>query len=214
MMDSTLSLTTGQHINFTPHGIDIVGEMTLPQWTEILNTLHAVKGAYHCALADVIHYGHEKFGEAEVAQALNQAEFEMNDVVKATNIGQLSLKFRQYFRLSSEHYFVLSKLTEPKEQAKWGQIAMSEKLTALELKRSIEGGKLIRTSTIQQNSGQGSGINTIQGAVFKMSQWEKAMGGINNIVKLPKEERRKLLDLLLPTITLAAAIEGSLSETE
>lgn len=209
-MDSTLSLTTGQNISFTPQGIAIDGEMTLNQWIAFLHALHSVKDAYHCALADTINYGIDRYGQAEVALALEQAEFDVTDVTKATTIGQLSLHFRQTFHLSSEHYFVLSKVTDGKERAKWANLSVSEKLTALELKRSIEAGKLIRSSTIQSGSGHGSGINTIQGAIFKLDQWKKAMGGELNIVQLPAQERRNLLELLTPTITLAAAIEASL----
>lgn len=209
-MDSSLSLTTGQNINFTPQGISIDGDMTLPQWTAFLNTLHSVKDAYHCALADTINYGLDKFGQAEVSMALEQAEFDVTDVTKATTIGTLSLTFRQTFHLSSEHYFVLSKIEDDKERVRWAKVAVTEKLTALELKRSIESGKIMRSSTIQKDSGQGSGINTIQGAIFKLDQWKKAMGGEVNIVLLPAQERRNLLELLTPTITLAAAIEASL----
>ena len=210
-MDTTLSLTTGQTINFTPQGIDIAGDMTLPQWTQFLNTLHSVKGAYHCALADTINYGREKFGDASVALALEQAEFEEADVVKAGNIGQLSLTFRQTFHLSSEHYFVLSKITDPQQQARWAAEAVNNKLTALELKRSIEANKVIRTRQINSTSGNGSGFNTIQGIAFKVGQWEKAMGGLDNILKLPAEQRQSLVELLTPTISLIAAIEASLA---
>ncbi|MES2923129.1 MAG: hypothetical protein V4819_16350 [Verrucomicrobiota bacterium] len=210
-MDSTLSLTTGQNIKFTSQGIAIDGEMTLPQWTDFLNTIHSVKDAYHCALADTITYGRDKFGDAEVSLALEQAAFDLNDVIKAGNIAQLSLTFRQTYHLSSEHYFVLSKMTDTAEQVKWANLAVNNKLTAFELKRSIEAGKLIRTTQIQSTSGQGSGFNTIQGIAFKASQWEKTMGGLDNIIKLPPEQRRSIIELLTPTITMVAAIEKSLS---
>lgn len=185
--------------------------MTFDQWTQFLKTLHSVKGAYHCALADTIAYGREKFGDAQVGLALEQGEFEEADVIKAGNIGQLSLTFRQTFHLSSEHYFVLSKVTDTQQQSRWAAEAVNNTLTALELKRSIEAGKVVRTKQIANTSGSGSGFNTIQGIAFKVGQWEKAMGGIDNIVKLPKEQRESLIELLTPALTLIAAIEASLS---
>lgn len=211
-MNSTLSLTTGQNINFTPQGIQIEGEMTLKQWSDFLNTLHSVKDAYHCALADTINYGVENFGEAEVSLALEQAQFDLSDVARATNIGQLTLTFRQTWHLSSEHYFILSKLPEDLQRHHWANITTNENLTALELKRSIEAGKVIKSTEIQRTSGSGTGINTIQGAAFKLQQWEKSMGGVNAIVLLSPAVRKNLLDLLTPTIELAAAIEKSLTE--
>lgn len=211
-MNSTLSLTTGQNINFTAQGILIEGEMTIQQWSAFLHALHSVKDAYHCALADTINYGVQKFGEAEVSLALEQAQFDLADVARATNIGQLTLGFRQTWHLSSEHYFILSKLPDDAQRTHWAAITTQEALTALELKRSIEAGKIVKSNEIQRTSGSGSGINTIQGAAFKLQQWEKSMGGIPAIVQLAPAVRKDLLELLTPTIELAAAIEKSLSE--
>lgn len=212
-MTSALSLTTGQNIHLTPQGLAIDGEMTLQQWTDFLNTIHSIKSAYHCILADHLNYGREKFGIASIAIALEQAEFDLADVTKAEAIGQLTLDFRETHQLNSEHYFILSqKLTEDKDRSRWAKIATKEHLTPLELKRSIEAGRLLKAEQIQDTSGQGSGILTIQGALFKMQQWSVKMGGTENILKLPPEDRRSLLDLLTPTIELAAALEDSLEK--
>lgn len=211
-MKSALTLTSGQNLKFTPQGLDIQGDMTLEQWTELLATIHSVKSAYHCILADHINYGRDRFGTSQVALALEQAEFELADVTKADSIGQLTLDFRQTHSLNSEHYFILSKLPSDAERNRWASLAAKEKLSPLELKRSIEAGRLLRSSQIQNASGQGTGINTIQGAVFKMQQWQRDMGGSDKIVTLPSADRRNLLELLTPMITLAAAIEESLGE--
>lgn len=185
--------------------------MTYDQWNSVLRAIHSVKTAYHCILADHINYGREHFGVAEVSVALEQAEFDLADVTKADAIGQLTLDFRGRHQLTSEHYFILSKVESFKERTRWAQIAEREKLSPLELKRSIEAGRILHNDQIQNTSGQGSGINTIQGVIFKMQQWEREMGGVHNIVSLPVEERRNLLELLTPTIALASAIEESLS---
>jgi len=211
MTDTAFSLTTGQNIRFTPQGLVIDGEMTIEQWTNFLNTIHSIKSAYHCVLADHLNYGREKFGIAAVAIALEQAEFELADVNKAEAIGQLTFDFRSTHLLNSEHYFILSqKLTEDKDRTRWAKIATKERLTPLELKRSIESGKVLKTAQIQDASGQGSGIVTIQGALFKMQQWHVKMGGTDQILQLPEEDRQNLLALLTPTIELAAALEQSL----
>jgi hypothetical protein len=209
-MKSAISLTTGQNIRFTPQGLIIDGEMTLEQWTEFLNTIHSIKSAYHCVLADHLNYGRNKFGIAAVAIALEQAEFDLADVLKAEAIGQLDFDFRDTHQLNSEHYFILSKLSDDKDRTRWAKITAKEKLTPLELKRSIESGKVLRAEQIQDTSGQGSGLLTIQGALFKMQQWHVKMGGTESILKLPHQDRQDLLKLLTPAIELAAALEESL----
>ena len=213
-MTSALSLTTGQNVQFTAHGLKIDGDMTLPQWTDFLRAIHSIKSAYHCVLADHLNYGRLHFGISEVAIALEQAEFDLADVIKADSIGQLTLDYRQQHELNSEHYFILSKLPDPKARDQWAASARRENLSPLELKRSIEAGKILHTEQIQNNSGQGSGFNTIQGALFKMQQWQRDMGGAEKICALPHAERRNLLELLVPMISLASEIEKSLGQNK
>jgi hypothetical protein len=213
-ISSAIILATGQNIRCTPHGLHIEGQINYEQWVNLLKTIHSVKSAFHCVLADHINYGRERFGVAQVAVALEQAEFDLADITKADSIGQLKLDFREKHKLNSEHYFVLSKIENTREQERWASIAERENLSPLELKRSIEAGKILHTPQISANSGQGSGINTIQGAIFKMQQWEREMGGADKIAKLPAPERIALLNLLTPMISLAAAIEASLSTEE
>lgn len=188
--------------------------MTYDQWSELLRTIHSVKSAFHCVLADHINYGREHFGVAQVAIALEQAEFDLADVTKADSIGQLTLDFREKHKLNSEHYFVLSKIEAERERERWASIAQRENLSPLELKRSVDAGKILHAKQIAASSGQGSGINTIQGAIFKMQQWEREMGGIDKITQLPMPEKKALLELLEPMIQLAASLEQSLAIEE
>lgn len=211
MLPTSLQLAPGLSLQVLHHGLAINGDMSLDQWKNVLGTLQSVKSSYHCVLADHLQYGRQKFGDAEIVTALQQAEFDLADVMKADAIGQLTLDFRGKFALNSEHFFVLSKVENPKERTRWAQIAEREKLSPLELKRSIEAGKILKLSSIQNHSGQGSGINTIQGAVFRVQQWEREMGGKEKLLKLPKNDRKSLLDLLTPIISLAAEIEESLT---
>lgn len=207
---NALSMPSGKTFHLTHTGLKIVGHLDLDEWRNLLESFHAVKHAYHCALADLISYGRNEFGDDEVAATLEQMEFELADVTKAEAIGQLTFDFREENPLTSEHYFVLSKL-EKADCQKWAKIAVQNKLSALELKRSIEAGMVLRLEDIQNRSGQGSGINTIQGVVFRLTQWEKSMGGTDRIIQLPSKDRRDLLDLLTPAIELAAKIEASLT---
>jgi len=192
-------------------GLKIESDLDIIEWRELLASLQSVKHTYHCTLADVIKYGKERFSVSEVASSLEQLEFELSDVAKAEAISLLDYAFREKHILNSEHYYVLSKLDEPL-RSKWAKTAAKEKLTPLELKRSIELGKVVRIAEIQSQSGQGTGISTIEGVVFRMQQWEKSMGGTDKILELPQESRVNLLKLLTPAVELAARIEQSLAE--
>jgi hypothetical protein len=210
MTPTTLHLSAGLTVQAMPHGLAINGDMSFEQWKSLLQTIQLLKSSYHCVLADHVQYGRTKFGLAEVSVALEQAEFDMADLIKADAIGQLTLDFRGKFSLTAEHFFVLSKVEVEKEQSRWAQIAEREKLSPLELKRSIDAGKILRLSNIQKESGQGSGIPTIQGAVFRFQQWEREIGGKDKLLKLPSADRKQLLDLLTPVVALAASIQESL----
>lgn len=188
-------------------GLRIEGKLSLEEWTEVLRSLRDVKHAFHCALADAINYGNTNFGSDKVAIALEQGEFDFADVSKATTIGTLALGFREnHSGLTSEHYFILSRLEEP-ERTRWAELATAENLKPLELKRSIEAGRILRITEIQSGSGQGSGITTVQGAIFKLKQWENSMGGEAKILSLPRTQLDELLTLFTPVIELAAKIE-------
>ena len=211
MSTSSLQLAaTGTPATITRMGIRLDGDLTKEEWVNLLTSLQCVKHAYHNTLADVLNYGRKKFGQEAVTQCLEQLEFELADVTKADAIGKLDYDFRLAYPLTSEHYFVLSHLEEP-ARSKWAKIAEKQKLSALELKRSIEAGKVLRLAEIQANSGQSTGINTIQGVVFRMQQWQQSMGGTEKILHLPIPERQNLLTLLTPAIELAAKLEQSLT---
>jgi hypothetical protein len=192
-------------------GLRIEGKLSLDEWTQIIRSLRDVRHAYHCALADAICYGKENFGAENVANTLEQTEFDFQDISKATAIGTLALGFREaHDTLTSEHYFILSGVEEP-ERSKWAEIAQREGLKPIELKRSIEAGQILRLADIASGSGQGSGITTIQGAIFKLRQWQNTMGGPDRILELPRTQLNELLTLLTPIIELASQIEQRIS---
>ena len=188
-------------------------DLSLEEWKELLIFLNRFKHIFHCSLADVLNYGRAKFSTEAVNVGITQAEFDFADVAKAESIGQLTLEFREKHALTSEHYFVLSR-QPAKDADKWAKIARSEKLTPLELKRSIEAGKVVRNADLAALSGQGSGINTIQGAIFRLQSWENSLGGRAKVIELPRKEREQILSLLKPTIELAATLEQSLADDE
>jgi len=207
----TLALKSGAKVIITPFGADIDGHLSYSEWREVLGSLAKIKHSYLSTLADVTVYGRRRFGDEKVHEAIEQLEFDLSDATKAAAIGALSLDMRRDYRLNSEHAFILSRCGDEQEREGWARKTFELELSPLELKRSIEAGRIVRQKELLEQAGHGAGINTIQGAAFGVRRWEAQMGGREQILLLPATARTKLLDVLRPMIELAAAIEKSLN---
>lgn len=206
----TLALKSGAKVTITPFGAEIDGHLSFTEWREVLGCLNRIKHSYLSTLADVTTYGRREFGDERVQDAIEQLEFDLSDAVKAAAIGTLPMEMRRANKLNSEHAFLLSSLDDA-ERDRWAQLTFENELNPLELKRSIEAGRIVRQKELLEAAGHGAGINTIQGAAFGVRRWETQMGGREKILALPAGDRSKLLDVLRPIIEIAAAIEASLT---
>lgn len=202
----------GRKIQVMPHGIQFLGKMTEEQWLETLGSWKRIKDIYHFGLADIVNYGQEKFGKEKVDAALEQLNFELSDIVHAEAIGQTTFAFRLE-GLSSEHYYVLGKelAGAQKEQAKWATLAQKHGLSAFELKKSIESGKVIKRPEIDQSSGRNSGITNIEGITLQFERWERQVGGEEKILHdWDRELKERWLEKVRPIIELANKVQESL----
>ena len=204
---------TDARVRVLPTRLEFVGDLTFEQWREGLRLWQQASIIYHCGLADLINYGRKQFGDEKVDETLEFFAFDFADVMKAHAIGQLSLELR-VVELTSEHYYVLSKSLPgaTKEQGKWAAIAAKEKLSPSELKASIEKGKLVRQSQIEQDRGSGSGVPNIQGLSLVFQRWEKQVGGEAQILAQSKDWKEKFLQEVHPIVDLAHKVEETLGE--
>lgn len=195
----------------TPYGLQIHRALTFEEWQRHMKSIRTVKCAYLLLLGDLTRHGIEQFGVEAVSREMEQLEFELSDATKADAIGQLPLDLRTRHKLGSEISFVLATcLDDEKEREKWAATASREKLNAFELKASIKAGRILRRDEIEEKTGHGGGIQTIQGVRFQFDRWLRNTDR-NALLKKPPEEKRQLLELLLPVIELATQLEESLN---
>lgn len=167
---------------------------------------------FHFGLADLLRYGKKNFGEPVVMDTLGQLEFEFSDGVKAFAIGQTPLD-RRVSELSSEHYYVLGKAElTPRERDRWAALARQHGLTAHELQISIENGKVTRQADVDQVSGKGAGINTIQGISFWYRRWERQVGGRKTVLGWTDKMKQEWLGHVKPIVDLALEVVASLKQ--
>lgn len=216
-----LAITTGQKqfagvgdgrkFQITPLGIRFVGKPSYEQWMDVGRFLKNAGHAWDFWYADFIAGGRTLFGDEKVTEALTQLEFDMLDTARAYAIGQTLLDFRSP-QLTSEHYYVLGSAIpgDDKGRERWARIAEKENLTALELKKSIEAGKIIRQDNVNAESGRGAGIANMQGLKFWFERWEKQAGGHDAILQWPVERKRQWLDEMKPLTELARELEATL----
>lgn len=209
-MSSTITISPSASIQITPNGAIITGNLDEKQWIHAVRTLKDIKAHYLTALGDVIGYGISHFGEETVGKHIEQLEFNLADANTALGIASLTYDFKSAYPLTPEHYYLLAKLPTDKDKEKWAQTAIEHKLSALELKRSIESGAPVSTKEINKKSGLGSGIATIEGALFHFNQWKQKIGE-EKLIELPRQSRIELLEKLRPVLDLAERIASTLA---
>ncbi len=209
--DSDLEFLSNGTATVTPYGLQIHRPLTWAEWQRHMASLRTVKCAYLSLLGDLTRHGIEQFGAERVSAEMEQLEFDLADATKADAIGHLPLDLRTRHQLGSETSYILATcIDSEKEREKWAATATREKLSAFELKASIEAGRILRREEIEEKNGHGPGIATIQGVRFQFDKW---LRGVDRQALLKKgpDEKRQLLATLMPFIELANEIEQSLN---
>lgn len=205
-------LRENRMVEFSPRGLKFRGEMTFEQWKELLGLWRVVKTAYHAGLGDILAYGRERWGEDAVKECLVQYDFDLNDELHALAIGQIPLDLRSQ-ELTPEHYFVLGKcLDNDADRARWQTAAVKHNLTAYELQKSIEAGKVVKGEELKAEQGRNSGILTIQSLVARMDMWHKRVGGEQGILAMPVEAKKQLLHELELPARIYSRLQAELGE--
>ena len=199
-----LTLTRGQ-LKFAPEGLEIDPDLNFDQWHSLLSIFPKFKAAFHSHLADVLEFGRNKFGEAIVAQTLAQLEFDQIDVKRATAISTLARSTRKPW-LNSEHYWVMSQSKmEPEAQAFWASQVVQHRLSPVELRQSIEKGKVITPSLLPDKR---SGIPTIHGWRQIFELWWKDVSDF--IDDWPDDRKAHVLEELREPARLAIRLAKEL----
>ena len=192
----------------------IPGKISYERWRDLLAAWKQIKGIWELGFADFINYGRKQFGEEKVDVALQQLEFDLGDANRALAIGMTPLGLR-IEELTVEHYYLLGKAERDgkltaKERGRWAAVAHKEKLSALELQKSLEAGKVVRLAVIEGMSGRDSGVASIQGISFWFERWESQVGGEEKILSWDKDTKLQFLQHARPIADLVAKVEKSL----
>jgi hypothetical protein len=200
----------------TERGICFPPDMEIGEWRQTLAMLKAVKNGYHMALADTISYGKANYGEEAVAQAVVQLEFTQADFNHANDITHIPIGLRENNDgLTSEHFHVVGNTFGDDEvkQKQWLEAASKEKLSARELRRSIEVGTVVRDDP-KRTGRESAGIVTIQSIMSSFTRWERQIQGPDTFIRgCTETERIEWLRLTKPFADLRQAVEDSLPRT-
>ena len=205
-------LREGRIVSCNSVGLVFHGEMTLEQWQQLLALFRRIRNQFHFALADMIAYGRENFGEQQVAETLEQLEFDIQDTLRGAAISTLPHGSRRE-TLTSEHHYVAAKADlSTASRAGWLKTAEKEKLTALELQHSIEAGQVVKANTSLAGRGRGTGIATIEGVLFMYKQWERQVSETDPIEDWEPERKRRFLDEVAPLEVRIRRVRESLEK--
>lgn len=170
MNSDALTVPTGL-VEWKKEGLSFLRAPTEEEWLQVGRYVSMCRGASIRWLADWRRAGRRNFGDEAVEKAEAQLELEFKDLKAAA-----SLEAVEYRRptLTDEHHFVVSRIEDPKEQAKWLEIAEEEKLTPRDLAASVKQGAVVRYEQLQLNPGDKSaGLVTIEGISGHFDLWLK-----------------------------------------
>lgn len=203
-------------IDIHPHGLSLRTDLTQEQWFTTLQRLRILSSAYHNILADVISYGRAHFDTTFVDQSIEQLEFSFEDINHAISIAHVSTRLRIAFPLTSEHYYVLGLKfpTDHASQELWADRARQHKLSAHNLKRSIEDGRILTDTALRQLSGHNSGLPILQGIALPFSRWVTTVGGLKSVSAWDPERRAQVLQEISPIVEFALRLRQTLETTQ
>ncbi|CAB4158928.1 hypothetical protein UFOVP736_46 [uncultured Caudovirales phage] len=200
-------------IQFGSHGLRVTSAISKAEFLAGLMFVKQAENATLFYLADLISYGQEHFGNEETALALEQAQFDMLRITHASKLKSIDTGLRENYSLTSEHCYVLSQNCPEDKREEWAKISHTEGLTAHELQKSIRANTVIRKKDVTASAGTGTGIPLLTSVTFHFNRWLHTITE-EKILNLPIPELRKILDTLMPIITLCAKIEKALSSTK
>ena len=191
-------------VRMTANGLVFDKPLTIEQWKEVGRMLKAARTATLWWEADWMQYGKASYEETDWDEAVDQLEF---DFVGGKYDLLMSLAAvpieRRRPGLSAQHYLFLTKLPTIKEQDKWAKVAEVEKLTPMDLKRSIAQGEVVRGSEERQG-----GVNTIQEVVRSFSEWHRQVESRDPIENWSREKHRELLAEMKAIVDLVAFLQN------
>lgn len=201
--NSELSLPTGVAV-FSKGALEFLRPPTQEEWEQIGRYVVASRSCSLRWIADWRRTGRRHFGDEAVAAAEQQLELEYKDLKSASALE--ALEGRGADAPSDEHAFVAGKMcSDPAEQTRWLDVARAEKLSAVELRRSIEAGRVVRESEPRPPSSS-AGYLTLEGISLDFKQWLARVQKDGFPQKWDAERLVRVRELLNPIREVAADV--------
>ena len=197
-------------LKWVNNGLAIPTETSKEEVAAILKNFSFWQNASAVALADVLSFAQSKGYLEQLEIVFEECGLTPTDVSRALAIGDVPRGLRSE-KLSAEHYYVVSRMTMD-QQTKWLAAAEKNALSALELKRSIEAGRVLTKEEIAELSGKGSGIVNYHGIVNQWSRWSSKVGGVHGITSWPTPVLRQWLSDVSPIVEAVEAAKAALHD--
>jgi hypothetical protein len=166
-------------------GLTIPDGAQLPDYENAIRVVVKLGKISRIALGDLLADAAKKGIDEQLTMVFEEVGISPVEVGKSLAIAAVPKSLR-HDRLTEEHYFVVSKLSLT-EQTKWLDEALKHNLNALEMKRSIEAGRVLKREQINELSGRNSGIVNYHGIINEWDRWRNKVGGREGILSWPTD---------------------------
>ena len=187
---------------------------TQEEWEQIGRYVHAARGSSLRWMADWRREGRRYFGDAVVENAEKQLEFEFRDLKAAEAIEKLD-GYHPYAPTDA-HAFVAGKLCGSVASAEeWLIKASEQKLTPLELQKSIKAGEIVRESTETKKTGTGtgsSGVLTLEAIHMDFIRWHSRVKNDGFPAEWDARRLGMVRDLLAPIAAIHREVSVKVME--
>jgi hypothetical protein len=167
------------------------------EWEQIGRYVHAARGSSLRWMADWRMEGRRQFGDAIVAEAERQLEFEFKDLRAAEALERLDGVHPS--APSDAHAFVAAKLCKDSDDAQeWLEKARTENLSPVELQKSIRAGEIVRDEPTKSTGSASTGILTLEAIHMDFLRWKSRADEDGFPDNWTPQQLEKIRDLLIP----------------
>lgn len=200
----------GGRMDLTERGLSLNTPLTPHLLTESLRRLASTRTMFHYGLGDLMKAGRDQLGQAAVDEAMTEVGINHADALRAGAVEAIPQEKRRQ-DVTSDHYLVVEQagLTDRAAEA-WIAKAAAHHLSPLNLRRSIQAGRIISSNDVAVQSGRNSGVDTIENVLFWFERWHNKIRKADPISEWTSENKRRLMRILQPIIDLYQSVEASL----
>ena len=202
-MSQSLSIPSG--VQFFKKEMHIPEGLPFEGWYDLGRYLSEMRRSVNFWQTKHVRFGRAAYGQERTAEALQQMDFEFQDV-KAMD-ALLKLDGVAHAELSAEHHFVAARADVPSEQREiWLATAEREKLTPAELRTSMIKGEVTRAEV---GAGRESGVGSPHAVRQQFDFWMREIEG--RWETLPVEQMEALHAMLRPIAEFVLRLEQKMA---